>query len=91
MLLDWGVSIRSACRVLPLDTSSYHYQSCRTDTAFLKKRVKEICAPHIRYGYRRVSHILRREGRVVNAKKVYRLYRVRWCWLSGQDAKPIPT
>jgi hypothetical protein len=31
MLLDWGVSIRRACRVLPFDTSSYHYQSRRTD------------------------------------------------------------
>jgi len=41
----------------------------------LKKRIKEICATHVRYGYRRVYHILRREGWVVNAKKVYRLYR----------------
>ena len=73
--MDWGVSIRRACRVLPFDTSSYHYQSRRTDPAFLKKRIKEICATHVRYGYRRVYHILRREGWVVNAKKVYRLYR----------------
>lgn len=28
---------------LPFDTSIYHYQSSRTDTAFLKKRIKEIC------------------------------------------------
>jgi len=75
MLLDWGVSIRRACRVLPFDTSSYHYQSRRTDPAFLKKRIKEICETHVRYGYRRVCHILRREGWVVNAKKVYRLYK----------------
>jgi putative transposase len=75
MLLDWGVSIRRACRVLPFDTSSYHYQSRRTDPAFLKKRIKEICETQVRYGYRRVYHILRREGWVVNAKKVYRLYR----------------
>lgn len=74
MLLDWGVSIRRACRVLPFDTSSYHYQS-RPDPAFLEKRIKEICATQVRYGYRRVYHILRREGWVVNAKKVYRLYR----------------
>src|SRR3546814_5770908 len=75
MLLDWGVSIRRACRVLPFDTSSYHYQSRRTDPAFLKKRIKEICETHVRYGYRRVYHILRREGWIVNPKKVYRLYR----------------
>ena len=75
MLLGRGVSIRRACRVLPFDTSSYHYQSRRTDPAFLKKRIKEICETHVRYGYRRVYHILRWEGWVVNAKKVYRLYR----------------
>ena len=75
MLADWGVSIRRACKVLPFDASSYHYQSRRTDPAVLKKRIKAICETHVRYGYRRVYHILRREGWVVNAKKVYRLYR----------------
>ncbi|WP_429771131.1 IS3 family transposase [Aurantiacibacter flavus] len=75
MLADWGVSIRRACRALPFDTSSYHYQSRRTDPAFLKKRIKEICETHVRYGYRRVYYILRREGWAVNLKKVYRLYR----------------
>ena len=50
MLADWGVSIRRVCRVLPFDTSSYHYQPRRTDPAFLKKRIKEICETHVRYG-----------------------------------------
>jgi putative transposase len=75
MLLDWGVSIRRACRVLPFDTSSYHYRSRRTDPAFVKKRIKEIYATHVRYGYHRVYHILRRECWVVNAVKVCPLYR----------------
>ena len=75
MLADRGVSIRRACKVLPFDTSSYHYKSRRTDPAAIKKRIKTICGTHVRYGYRRVYHILRREGWVVNAKKVYRLYR----------------
>ena len=75
MLADWGVSNRRACRVLPFDTSSYHYQSRRIDPAFLKKRIKAICETHVRYGYRRVYCILRRDGWAVNMKKVYRLYR----------------
>ena len=75
MLADWGVSIRRACKVLRFDTSSYHDKSRRTDPAAIKKRIKAICETHVRYGYRRVYHILRREGWVVNAKKVYRLYR----------------
>ena len=75
MLADWGVSIRRACKVLPVDTSTYHYKSHRTDPAMLKKRIREICETHVRYGYRRVYYILRRDGWLVNLKKVYRLYR----------------
>ncbi len=75
MLADWGVSIRRACKVLPVDTSTYHYKSHRTDPAMLKKRIREICETHVRYGYRRVYYILRRDGWLVNMKKVYRLYR----------------
>ena len=60
---------------MQFDRSTYHYQSRRTDPAVLKKRIKEICETHVRYGYRRVYYILRRDGWVVNMKKVYRLYR----------------
>ena len=60
---------------LRFDRSTYQYQSCRTDPADLKSRIKEICETHIRYGYRRVYFILRRDGWLVNMKKVYRLYR----------------
>ncbi|PEQ10701.1 hypothetical protein B2G71_21210 [Novosphingobium sp. PC22D] len=72
---DWQVTIRRACTASQFNRSTYHYQSRRTDPAFLKKRIKEICETHARYGYRRVYHILRRDGWHVNMKKVYRLYR----------------
>lgn len=38
-------------------------------------RIREICQTHVRYGYRRVYHVLRREGWYVNQKRVYRIYR----------------
>jgi putative transposase len=69
------VTIRRACAALHFDRSTYHYRSRRTDPAFLKKRIKEICETHVRYGYRRVYYILRRDGWNVSLKKVYRLYR----------------
>ena len=72
---DWQVTIRRACSALHFDRSTYHYQSRRTDPAFPKKRIKEICETHVRYGYRRVYYILRRDGWSVNMKKVYWLYR----------------
>ena len=71
---DWKVSIRRACKVLRFDTSSYHYKSRRSDLAALKARIKDICETRVRYGYRRVAYVLRREGWHVNQKKVYRLY-----------------
>lgn len=41
----------------------------------MKQRIREICETRVRYGYRRVHYALRREGWVVNVKKVYRLYK----------------
>lgn len=42
----------------------------------LKERIKDIAATRVRYGYRRISVLLRREGLRVNDKRVYRLYRL---------------
>jgi putative transposase len=73
--LTWRVSIRRACRVLPVERSTYHYRSRRVGQAQLTERIKEIAATRVRYGYRRIHVLLRREGWRVNAKRVYRLYR----------------
>ena len=74
MLVDWGVSIRRACGALWFDTSSYHYKSHRTEQAGLELRIKKICETRVRYGYRRVHVLLRREGWQVNIKKARRVY-----------------
>lgn len=71
----WRVSIRRACAVLRVETSTYHYKSRRGDQAPLRKRIREIAETRARYGYRRIHVLLRREGWQVNAKRVYRLYR----------------
>ena len=71
---EWGVSIRRACRVLEVDTSTYHYKSRRPEQAALESRIREICATRVRYGYRRVHVLLRREGWRINSKKTHRIY-----------------
>jgi putative transposase len=58
----WQVSIRRACRAVPVDRSTYHYRSKRTGQAPLIKRIKEIAETRVRYGYRRVHVLLQREG-----------------------------
>ena len=67
-------------RVDPQGVSTSHYRSrCpedrRAGQAQLTGRIKEIAATHVRYGYRRIHVLLRREGWQVDAKRVYRLYR----------------
>ncbi|MFY2822381.1 IS3 family transposase [Ruegeria sp. MALMAid1280] len=74
MCVDWGVSIRKACGAICFDTSTYHYKSRRTDQAAVERRIKEIAETRVRYGYRRVHVLLRREGWAINMKKTRRIY-----------------
>lgn len=73
----WQVSIRRACGVILAQRSSYHYRGCRADQAALKTRIKEIAETRVRYGYRRIHVLLKREGWAVNGKRIYRLYKER--------------
>ena len=67
--------MRRACATLRVDRSLYVYKSKRGGQADLKLRIKEICETRVRYGYRRVHVLLRRDGWAVNPKRVYRLYK----------------
>lgn len=67
--------IRRACRVLEVDTSTYHHKSRQLDQAGLEARIKDICATRVRYGYRRVHVLLRRGSWAVKTKRIYRLYK----------------
>ena len=68
------MSTRKACDVLQLQRSTYYYQPIRPTDAALRKRIKDLAAVRIRYGYQRIYILLRREGWHVNHKKVYRIY-----------------
>jgi putative transposase len=57
-----------------LAVSTLRYTSCRPLQEALRTRLREVAATHVRYGYRRLTVLLRREGWKVNAKRVYRLY-----------------
>ena len=69
-------SAAAACRALGLTRSSFY----RTGQQSALKRearaeVIELSQRHPRYGYRRITALLRRKGRPVNAKRVARLRR----------------
>lgn len=83
----WQVSIRRACGVIRARRSTYHYRGCRADQAALKTRIREIAETRLRYGYRRIHVLLRREGWDVNKKRIYRLYKDQGLQLRNKSPK----
>lgn len=69
------MSERWACRVLGVDRTSVRYRATRPDDGALRDRLKTLAQERRRFGYRRLHVMLRREGHVVNRKRVQRLYR----------------
>jgi putative transposase len=70
------VSERRACKALDCARSRHRYWPQTSDEQHrLTKRVLELADQHPRYGYRRVTVILRREGWRVNKKRIHRIWR----------------
>jgi putative transposase len=69
------MSERRAIRVIGRDRSSVRYKSTRPDDAPLRERLKALAHERRRFGYRRLHIMLRREGLLINRKRVQRLYR----------------
>ncbi|MCO7227616.1 IS3 family transposase [Pleionea sp. CnH1-48] len=70
----YNVSERRACRLLSLSRSVYRYESTASSQEPLRQRIIEIARSRVRYGYKRIHVMLKREGIHVNKKRVYRLY-----------------
>ena len=72
--LAHGMSERRAIRVLGVDRSTIRYVSTKPDDGPLRARLRALAHERRRFGYRRLHVLLRREGQVVNHKRVQRLY-----------------
>jgi len=73
--LEYQISERHACRLVGLGRSTYRYRARKAERdSALRARLKELAAKRMRFGYRRLTAMLVREGIVVNHKRVYRLY-----------------
>ena len=97
---EYQVSERHACRLMELARSTHRYRSRRAERdGALRARLQELAAKRMRFGYRRLTALLGREGVEVNHKRVYRLYReeglamrirqrrrIRW---SGTAVRPV--
>ena len=72
---EYEMSERHACRLMGLGRSTHRYRARRERDAALRMRLKELAARRMRFGYRRLTAMLLREGMPANHKRVYRLYR----------------
>ena len=71
-----GVSERLACRVLGQHRSTQRKEPIRShDEAALTAEITSLATQYGRYGYRRITAMLRQRGWRVNAKRVARIWR----------------
>ena len=84
----FSVSERTACVVLEQPRSTQRYQGRpRTDESAVCRRLRELVRRRPRFGYRRLTHVLKREGWQVNAKRVHRLCRKEGLKVRGKCRK----
>jgi putative transposase len=75
-MVEYGMSERHACRLMGLARSTQRYQSRKAERdGELRERLRALASKRMRFGYRRLTAMLVREGVEVNHKRVYRLYR----------------
>ena len=73
--LGGGLSERRSCSLVGLERKTFRYQSRLPSREGLRARLRELAEERVRWGYRRLHVLLRREGIQANHKAVYRLYR----------------
>ena len=98
--MEYTISERHACGLVGLARSTNRYRARKGERdAVLRTRLKELAGKRMRFGYRRLTAMLLREGMAVNHKHVYRLYReerlamrirarrrIRWSGLAANPA-----
>jgi len=74
MVSHHRISQRRACRLIKQHRSTHHYRSCKDPKLALRARMRELAQVRMRYGYRRIHVLLRREGWKLGKEQAYRLY-----------------
>ena len=72
----FGASQRRACGLGSCTVSVARYRPRRDPQERLRARLRELAGKKPRYGYRRLTWLLRREGEPVNPKRIFRLYQL---------------
>ena len=70
------IAVGRACRLADFSRAAWYKPSRAKDQTALIMRIREIAMARPRFGYQRIHIVLRREGWLVNKKRVRRLYRL---------------
>jgi putative transposase len=71
----YGVSQRKAIKFTGSPASTIRHRSVRAPETELRAEIRELAERYARWGYWTIHDLVRRNGRVVNRKRVQRLYR----------------
>jgi len=73
---QYAISVRWACELAQFSRTAWYRHSRARDQTALRRRVREVALARPRFGYLRIHVLPRREGWIVNHKRVRRLYRL---------------
>jgi putative transposase len=75
-IMRWfEIGSRRACGLVLMNRATFFYRSHAKDRRALKMRLRDLAMSRVRFGYLRLTVMLKREGWEVGKKLVYRLYR----------------
>lgn len=89
-LIDKGLSERKSLRLVGMSPSSLRYRPATDRNAALKEKIVMLAQRHRRYGAGMIYLKLRQAGRVVNHKRVDRLYAEAGLQVRRRKRKKIP-
>jgi putative transposase len=70
----YGLPLQRACRLMKQAPSVQYYRSVKDPKLALCARMRELAQVRVRYGYRRLHVLLKREGWQLGKNQTYRLY-----------------
>jgi putative transposase len=87
MVVEFGMSQRRACGLMSVWRSTCRYRGGQRAPGELIEKLRALAQQRPRFGYRRLYVLLRRQGLVVNHKRVDRLYRLEGLSLRKKSRK----
>ena len=70
----YALNTRRACRLIKQTRSVQYYRSVKDPQHELRARMHEIARTRVRYGYRRIHVLLKRDGWQLGRNQTYRIY-----------------